>query len=127
MKIKNLAVIFSICAVSFLASCSKASTDPAPPGNTNPNPNPNPNPSAIDINITGMSFPATTTVKVGTTIVWKNKDAMAHTVTSDNGTTFSSGNLAAGADYSFKASSAGSFPYHCNYHSGMKGTIVVTP
>lgn len=79
------------------------------------------------VDISGISFPTTTTIKVGTTVVWNNNDAMAHTVTSDDGSSFSSGNLASGASYSFQAKTAGSFPYHCNYHTGMRGTLVVNP
>lgn len=116
MKIKKFAMIFSACVVmSFFFSCSKSSSDPVPGANT------------TSINISGSSFPTTITVKMGATVVWKNKDAMAHTVTSDVGTELSSGNLASGASFSYKATTAGSFPYHCEYHANMHGTLVVTP
>ncbi len=83
--------------------------------------------NTASVDISGMAFPTTTTVKMGTTVVWNNKDAMAHTVTSDDGSSFSSGNLASGASFSYLAKTAGSFPYHCNYHANMHGTLVVNP
>jgi plastocyanin len=109
--------LFIIATVSFLFfnSCSKSKT------NTTTATSPN------TITITGMSFPAYTTVKTGTTVTWVNKDAMAHTVTSDDGTSFDSGSLNPGDSFSFVANTAGSFPYHCNFHANMKGTLVVTP
>jgi plastocyanin len=73
-----------------------------------------------------MSFPLTTTVAKGTKVSWNNADGTAHTVTSDDNTSFNSGNLASGATFSYTANTVGTFPYHCNYHSNMKGTLVVT-
>ena len=70
--------------------------------------------------------PASTSVKVGTVVKWYNKDGYAHTVTSDDGTSFNSGNLAGGATFSYTAATVGSFAYHCNIHSNMHGTLVVT-
>jgi len=74
-----------------------------------------------------MTFsPSTITVKLGTTVSWKNTDGYAHTVTSDDGTNFNSGNLGAGASFSYATKAVGTFDYHCNIHSGMTGTLVVT-
>jgi plastocyanin len=77
-------------------------------------------------NIFNMAIPAKITVKKGSTVKWFNKDGYAHTVTSDDGTTFDSGNLAAGATFSYTANTVGTFDYHCKVHSNMKGTLVVT-
>ncbi len=80
------------------------------------------------VSISGFQFsPSSLTVKAGTTVIWTNKDATTHTVTSDNSAFTSSGNLANNDTYSFMFSTAGSFPYHCAIHPSMKGTIVVTP
>ena len=118
MKIKQLVFMFSLAAIAFFFnSCSKSSNKAATPPVSNGN----------SINIAGMAFPATTTVAKGSTVIWNNKDAIAHTVTSDDGTTFSSGSLDPGGTFSFVASTPGSFPYHCNFHSHMKGTLTVTP
>ena len=79
-----------------------------------------------NIAIPGMSFPATITVKVGSTVTWTNNDPMAHTVTSDDGTSFNSGSIDYGKSFSYTANTVGSFAYHCNFHSNMKATLVVT-
>ena len=109
-----------VCALAFV-SCSKSNNDstPTPPGGSGGN-------TPVTINVYNMAFPASTSVKKGTTVKWYNQDGYAHTVTSDDGSTFSSGNLAAGATYTYTANKAGSFSYHCNYHTGMTGTLVVT-
>ena len=36
-----------------------------------------------------------------------------------------SGNITAGTTFSHTFNTAGSFPYHCNIHAGMTGTVVV--
>ena len=75
-----------------------------------------------------MSFsPGTVTVKVGTIVKWTNSDAMVHTATSDNGTTFDTGNISSGSSASYTTSVVGTFTYHCNIHSTMTGTLVVVP
>jgi plastocyanin len=115
MKIKHFAItLLAGTLILFFSSCSKSDNTPAPPSNGN------------TINITGMSFPANTTVTKGSTVVWNNKDGEAHTVTSDDGSSFNSGTLEAGGSFSYVANTVGSFPYHCNFHSGMKGTLTVT-
>jgi len=69
--------------------------------------------------------PAVLTVKVGTTITWKNMSSAPHTVTSDDGQTFDSGNVADGATFHFTFTTAGTFSYHCNIHPYMRATIIV--
>lgn len=76
-----------------------------------------------------MSFsPATKTVAKGTVVKWTNSDSYAHTVTSDDGTTFDSDNIGGGSTYSYTANTAGTFHYHCKIHGvTMAGTLIVTP
>lgn len=115
MKTKYFS-LFLVTALSItLLSCTKSKNTAGNGSNNNPN----------EISIAGMSFPATSTVKVGSTVTWTNNDAMAHTVTSDDGTSFSSGTIGLGKSFSYTAKSTGSFAYHCNFHSNMKGTLVV--
>jgi plastocyanin len=115
------AALFLLMVASCSKSDSSGTTPPPPPGGGGGGTT-----TGSTINITGMSFPSNTSVKKGTTVTWNNKDGMAHTVTSDNGTSFSSGNLAAGASYSYTANTVGTFDYHCDYHSGMVGKLTVT-
>ena len=67
--------------------------------------------------------PATLTIKVGTTVIWKNMSSAPHTITSDDGQTFDSGTVAPGGTFKFKFTTAGTFSYHCNYHPYMRATI----
>jgi plastocyanin len=81
--------------------------------------------------IENMKFaPKTLEVKAGDTIVWENHDMFPHTVTATNRTgkskpAFDSGNIAPNSSFKFKAKHAGEYPYQCNYHPTMKGTLKV--
>ena len=80
------------------------------------------------VNASNGSFgfsPITLTIRVGTTVIWKNMSSAAHTVTSDDGQTFDSGTVPAGGLFRFTFRTTGTFPYHCNYHPYMRATIVV--
>lgn len=80
------------------------------------------------VSISNFAFsPQTITVTAGTEITWTNKDAAAHTVTSDDGNFPSSGNLSQGQTYKVTFSTAGTYPYHCAIHPSMKGTVIVNP
>ncbi len=121
MKRNNifLIIIFAGLFTIINSSCSKSSNTSTTGGSTGT--------ASNVVTIANMSFsPSTITVKVGTTVTWKNNDGYAHTVTSDDGTNFNSGNLGAGASFSYTTKTVGTFDYHCNIHSGMSGTLVVT-
>ena len=70
--------------------------------------------------------PAEVSVKVGTTVVWNNTGAVAHTVTADHGQAFDSGTIDPKATYTFTPKAAGTFTYHCTFHPWMKATLVVS-
>ncbi|PWB68411.1 hypothetical protein C3F09_11700 [candidate division GN15 bacterium] len=113
------AIALALTAAWSLSSCS-SSSNPTNSGGPPPPPN--------AISIAGFAFnPASLTVKAGSKVTWTNNDNTTHTVTSDDGTFTSSGNLASGAVYQFAFSSAGTFHYHCTIHPTMTGTITVTP
>jgi plastocyanin len=77
------------------------------------------------VNIQGSAFnPPTTTLRVGDTVTWTNRDAIGHTTTSDT-VAWNSGVIATGNSFSFTFTAAGTFPYHCSIHTFMKGSIVV--
>jgi plastocyanin len=74
--------------------------------------------------------PVQVSVKVGTTIIWTNKDSASHTVTSGNPSagpsgTFDSGLIKAGNTFQYKFSSAGATEYFCTIHPWMTGKIAV--
>ena len=68
--------------------------------------------------------PSGTTIVHGQTVCWQNNGSVAHTVTSNDGTSFNS-DLPTGQIFLHTFPAAGSFPYHCSIHSGMTGTITV--
>jgi plastocyanin len=72
----------------------------------------------------GSFSPATLTITAGDTVTWTNEDDSPHTVTS---ATFDSGNLDAGATFSFTFTEPGTYAYVCSYHDEMQATIVVEP
>jgi plastocyanin len=65
------------------------------------------------------------TVKAGATVTVKNDDTTTHTVKADSAG-FDTGEVAAGKTATFTApATAGSYPFHCNIHQYMKGTLTV--
>ena len=68
--------------------------------------------------------PAELTVPAGTTVVWFNKGKEDHTVTADD-KSFDSGRMAKGS-YPKIFNTPGTIAYHCEVHSRMRGTVVVT-
>ncbi|HEX5727645.1 MAG TPA: plastocyanin/azurin family copper-binding protein [Longimicrobiaceae bacterium] len=77
------------------------------------------------IRVRNFSFqPAQLTVQPGTEVTWVNCGPDQHTSTSDAGV-WSSGLLAPNAVFRRTFNQAGSFPYHCDPHPFMMGTIVV--
>jgi plastocyanin len=79
------------------------------------------------VRISNFAFsPAVMTVSAGTTITWVNCDADPHTSTSNTGV-WDSEVLTQYAKYDRTFSNAGTFPYFCEVHPGMKAQVVVTP
>jgi plastocyanin len=77
------------------------------------------------VSIQGFAFdPTTVTVDVGDKVTWTNLDTTIHTVSAKDGS-FDSGNLAPSQSFTETFTSAGSFPYRCDIHSSMNGTVVV--
>ncbi len=117
MKKRNFLSILILSFVLMITniSCSK---DDDTGGSGTPN----------TVNITDDEFNSSSfTVTKGTTVTWRNLGGSAHTVTSDDGTSFDSGSLAPGATFTHTFNTSGSFPYNCIFHSGMTGTIIVSP
>lgn len=80
----------------------------------------------VEIMIKDFAFSATDPIAPGTTITVTNADTEAHTVTSDDGTSFDV-TIAPGATETFTApSEAGDYAYHCTYHSNMHGALTVS-
>ena len=74
--------------------------------------------------IDGTAYvPETIVVKKGDTVTWVNKDPFPHTVTAAG--KFDSKSIAANGKWSYRAKTAGEFPYICTLHPNMKGTLKV--
>jgi plastocyanin len=69
------------------------------------------------VTIDGARFsPADLTVKAGDTIVWVNKDILAHTATSTDGA-FDSKVIRPGQRWKYVVKRKGNFAYTCSFHS----------
>ena len=118
----------SVVLIVVLSACGGSSNSSAP---LSPSPSP-PSSTTAAVSIpTGAQtlgssayVPNPLTITAGTTVTWKNTDSIAHTVTSDAGA-FNSSTLGAGAIFSFTFSAKGTFPYHCTFHPGMIGSVIV--
>jgi plastocyanin len=69
---------------------------------------------------------STVTVEAGTTIAWRNRDPLSHTVTSDS-SGFDSGEIRPDAGWNHTFTVPGTFSYHCGPHPNMQATVVVRP
>lgn len=79
-----------------------------------------------EIKIQNNAFvPQYATVQKGDMVQWTNLDSVVHTSTSDTGI-WDSGDIEPNKFYKRKFNKTGTFPYHCKYHSRMKGTVRVT-
>ncbi len=77
------------------------------------------------VSIVDFAFdPAAVEIPVGATVTWTNTGAAPHTATASDGT-FDSGQLAPGATFSHTFNAAGTFPYICQIHPQMTGTVTV--
>jgi plastocyanin len=68
--------------------------------------------------------PARIVVRVGHTVRWTNRDAVAHTVASAV-LHLSSEAIAPGQAFTFRPRRAGRFAYYCTIHAGQTGVLVV--
>ena len=76
------------------------------------------------VSIDNFTFqPAELTVKVGTTVTWKNHDDIPHAVVSAG--KFRSKTLDTDDSFSFTFTAAGEYKYFCSLHPHMTGMIKV--
>ena len=83
---------------------------------------------AANVSIVDNAFsPSTTTLAPGGSVLWTRTGSNPHTTTSDSSTVWpwDSGTLAQNGTFSKSFPAAGSFPYHCNIHTFMHGTVDV--
>jgi plastocyanin len=112
-----LPVALVLCLV--LSGCGGSGSS-GPPTTLGPN----------DIEVADFTFaPPTLTVKAGTTVTWHfDQPSAPHNVVSlTTPVLFNSGTPKGTGTYSFTFITPGTFPYLCQIHPSMKGTIIVTP
>ncbi len=83
-----------------------------------------------DVEVANFAFtPSTLTVKAGTTVTWYfNQPSAPHNVVSlSTPQLFNSGTPKGKGTFSFTFTAPGTYPYLCQVHPTMRGTIVVTP
>ncbi len=82
-----------------------------------------PSEDTLNVNIENFAFsPSTIKIKAGETVTWVNNDNAPHTVT---GNEFDSGTLNKNQEYKHIFSQPGTYEYICNFHTSMKGTVIV--
>ncbi|WP_227878373.1 cupredoxin domain-containing protein [Arthrobacter dokdonensis] len=76
------------------------------------------------IQIKSFAYTGPDSVKAGATVTVTNKDAVAHTLTADDGSF--NAVVEPGASVTFTApTKPGAYTYHCKYHASMHGTLNV--
>lgn len=86
----------------------------------------------VTVTITNFTFsPAVVTIQKGQTVRWVNQDSTQHTATADDEAEDGAALFDTDAINGFggaaekKFEQAGTFPYHCGFHNGMKATVIV--
>ena len=76
------------------------------------------------ITIEDFAFSGPSSVSAGTTVTATNQDGVTHTWTSDDDV-WDSGGLANGESFEFTFEEPGEYPFFCEIHPTMEGTITV--
>ncbi len=106
LRISSVAGIFAAAVILLMPQASHAAT--------------------VTITITDAGYsPKSVTVNPGDTIKWVNQGSVAHTVTENDGA-FDSESIAPGQSYSITVTIPATRGYHCSFHAGMTGTLIIT-
>ncbi|MGW4652515.1 cupredoxin domain-containing protein [Kitasatospora sp. NPDC004289] len=118
--------VLLMLAVGCSGSTGPTRGNPVATVSTSPPNGETPTASAVNLTIKDFAFaPADLTVAPGTRIVVANQDTAPHTF-SATGKAFDTGRIEAGASATFTAPAApGSYPYLCDIHPFMGGTLTV--
>jgi plastocyanin len=80
----------------------------------------------VPVDIRDFAFsPNPVEIAVGDTVTWTNQDEVPHTATGEDRAVLQSGTISPGSSFSQTFETAGEFPYFCEFHPNMQGTIVV--
>ena len=104
---------------------TSSATPPPAGGGGSPPPTDTAPPTTATVSLANDTFTSrAVTIAVGGTVIWTNNDGGAHTVTASDAS-FDSGLMAGGATFQRPFTAAGTYPYVCDLHSNMTGTVVV--
>ena len=74
--------------------------------------------------------PGTAEATLGQTITFTNKESATHKIVwdeiPDGAVDSDSTNLGRNATFEYTPAAAGTYNFHCPYHSGMTGTLIIT-
>lgn len=82
--------------------------------------------SIVDNSGSDSYSPNPVEIEVGETVAWVNDDSTVHTATSNDGI-FDSEVLFRGDSFSYTFDIEGEYPYFCDIHPNMVGTVVAKP
>lgn len=80
--------------------------------------------AAVNVSIKSFKLPDVT-AGVGQPIAFTNEDPTPHTATVDDGSC-NSGSIGGGAAQTLVFNVPGTYPYHCEFHKSMRGTITIS-
>ena len=117
-----------VVAALIVTACSGAGATPAPataaPATAAPA---SAGGMAGAVSIKGFAFnPVESTTAMAGTVTWTNEDDAPHTVTFDDASITSSGNINKAGTFSATFGAAGTFAYKCTIHPTMTGTVKVS-
>ena len=121
IRSRPLAALAASALLAFVAGCG-GSDEPSGGGNDKPAASAS---GGTEVSIVDFKFmPPKITVPVGTKLVFSNDDKAAHTATA-NDRSFDTGSIRQRKRGSVTLKKAGTFPYICDFHPFMKGTVTV--
>jgi plastocyanin len=78
----------------------------------------------VQLHIKSLAFQSQPTIAVGTTVEWINDDPLAHSVAAAD-SSFRSPLIQPGKSWKYTFTTAGKFPFACEPHPFMHGTVIV--
>jgi plastocyanin len=130
MKLRALLLPALLALALGLAACgsddSSDTSGTATTGSTESETTPGGEPARSEkVEIVEFAYqPEPVVVAVGGKVIWQNEDSAPHTATADDGS-FDTGTLDKGKLKSETFKEAGTFPYFCEIHPTMHGTVEV--
>ena len=124
-------VVLSSTGLLAAFGCGGGGSSASPVPSTLPTPTPTPAVAvtvAIAANARDMSFlPNPVVARVGEGITFRNDHNEVHHLVGDRNEFDTLGIAPSATGRSFSIGSAGTYPYHCQIHPSMVGTVTITP